>query len=634
MNRRALAVLILLVAAPLAAQERIVDYDAVVQIRSDAALIVTETIEVVSEGDAIRRGIYRDFPTMYRDALGNRVRVPFEVLGITRDGTREPWHTEEVAGGTRVYIGAANVLLEPGTHTYEIRYRTDRQLGFFEEYDELYWNVTGNDWAFPIRRVRAEVRLPEPVPADRLSLAAYVGERGDVGRDWTVEVPSPGVAVFTTDRVLRPQEGLTIAVGFPKGIVEAPTALERGAAFAHANRGAIVGLIGLLATLCWYGWAWNRVGRDPAPGAIYPRYEAPEGYSPGMLRYVWRMGHDRTATAAAIVSMAVAGALKLDKHDDDWAVVRADREPSASTEAALHEALFADGEELVFESSEHARVGKALKRHERSLNARLERDYFRLNRTWWVPGLLVSLASALALVLLSPGESPGIGPFLAVFALIWNGVTLVMIGALMRSWRDRAGLAARLSTLLGALFMLPFPLVGLGLIGMFGWQVGVLPALILVLHVVVTVLFYQLMKAPTLRGRRLLDAIEGLRLYLDIAERDDLERLHGGRRPVTIEEFERLLPYAVALDCADTWARRFESAIQRAERDGTLQGRPWYSPSMRTGDAFSARNIGSALASGLAGGISGAASPPGSSSGSGGGGFSGGGGGGGGGGGW
>ncbi|HKL51203.1 MAG TPA: hypothetical protein VJ908_08550, partial [Wenzhouxiangellaceae bacterium] len=170
--------------------------------------------------------------------------------------------------------------------------------------------------------------------------------------------------------------------------------------------------------------------------------------------------------------------------------------------------------------------------------------------------------------------------------------------------------------------------------GVFGWQVGAIPLLILIAHLVLTATFYQLMKAPTERGRELLDAIQGLQLYLNIAEREDLERRHGGERPVTLEEFERLLPYAIALDSAETWGKRFETAIRLAEADGSIRSRSWYSPSMTTGAGLSGAAISKSLAGGLSNGISGSASPPGSSSGGGGGGSSGGGGGGGGGGGW
>ncbi|MBL37815.1 MAG: hypothetical protein CMP07_05340 [Xanthomonadales bacterium] len=628
-----LATLMILLAGVSVADERIGRFASEITIQPDGSLFVAETIDVRAEGRQIRRGIYRDFPTVYRDALGNRVTVPFDVVTVTRDGQREPWHTEGVTGGTRLYIGDANTFLEPGNYSYRIEYTTDRQLGHFETHDELYWNVTGNDWAFPIDAVEATVRLPGDVDRHALRIDAYLGEAGAQGSEWTANVPNRNSVVFESRRTLQPYEGLTVAVGFPKGLVPEPTAIELGRRMMADNRGAIVGLIGLLAVIGWQAWAWNRVGRDPLPGAIYPRYEAPEGYSPGMLRYVLKFGYDKTATAAALVHMAVPGHVKLDKPGKHYVVRRGEGEPTSRTERALFKALFAGGDELTFEQSRHARVGKAVKAHEKALRSKMESHYFRHNRKWWIPGLLIAIVSVLLMTLLTKTPEPGLAPFLAIFAVIWNGFVSIVVAGLVKGWRQATGLAI-IPLLFASLFIVPFVIAGLAVLGVFGWQVGAIPLLILVAHLVLTVTFYQLMKAPTERGRELLDAIQGLQLYLHIAEREDIERRHGGERPVTLEEFERLLPYAIALDSAETWAKRFEDAIRRAEIDGSIRSRSWYSPSMTTGKGFSGAAISSALAGGLSSGISGSASPPGSSSGGGGGGSSGGGGGGGGGGGW
>lgn len=143
-----------------AAQERILLYASDVTINADGSLDVIETIRVNAEGNQIRRGIFRDFPLRVEDPDGREVLVGFEVTGVTRNGRPEPYRVERSGRVARTYIGQSEVWLEPGVHTYELSYRTDRQLRFFADYDELFWNVTGNAWAFPIERARATVRLP------------------------------------------------------------------------------------------------------------------------------------------------------------------------------------------------------------------------------------------------------------------------------------------------------------------------------------------------------------------------------------------------------------------------------------------------------------------------------------------
>ena len=181
-----LIVVVLLIAATGAcADERILDYHSEIAIAADASMTVSETIRVRAEGSRIRRGIYRDFPTAYRDRSGRRVNVVFDPLDVSRDGAPEPWHAEPFANGVRVYFGNADVLLDPGEHTYVFRYRTARQLRFFDDHDELYWNVTGNGWDFSIDRASARVSLPAAAGPAAMKVEAYTGEQGSTARDAT-----------------------------------------------------------------------------------------------------------------------------------------------------------------------------------------------------------------------------------------------------------------------------------------------------------------------------------------------------------------------------------------------------------------------------------------------------------------
>mgnify|MGYP001822670256 FL=1 len=156
-----------------APKERIVDFDSRIQIFADGHLIVTETIKVISAGDMIKHGIYRDFPTRYENRNGRQIEVGFSVLNVTRDGMAESYHTKPLSNGIRIYMGKRDAFISPGRHTFTLTYRTDRQLGFFDEHDELYWNVTGNGWSFQIDQARAEVILPARI--EPLKSTAYTG---------------------------------------------------------------------------------------------------------------------------------------------------------------------------------------------------------------------------------------------------------------------------------------------------------------------------------------------------------------------------------------------------------------------------------------------------------------------------
>jgi len=222
MVRITVALLLLLAdVAPAAAAERILLFISDIMVESNGDLSVTETIRVEAEGRDIRHGIVRDFPTSYVDRDGARVDVGFDVQGVTRDGSPQAWSGEQLTNGIRLRIGNADQLLAPGQHDYVIRYRTNRQIGFFGDYDELYWNVTGSGWTLAIDQAEARITLPQAVSF--LQSALYTGSQGARGGDAELLEQRPGRIVFRTTRPLPPRNGLTVAVRWQKGVVEKPT---------------------------------------------------------------------------------------------------------------------------------------------------------------------------------------------------------------------------------------------------------------------------------------------------------------------------------------------------------------------------------------------------------------------------
>jgi uncharacterized membrane protein len=155
------------------AQERILSYHSDINVSADASMTVKDTIQVISAGQQISHGIYRDFPIAYRDRLGHRYNVAFDLLEVTRDGQSESSSIQRGGNGLRIYIGKQDVLVPPGVHTYTITYKTERQLGFFNDHDELYWNVTGQAWVFPIDSVTTTVKLPGNIPNDKITVSIH-----------------------------------------------------------------------------------------------------------------------------------------------------------------------------------------------------------------------------------------------------------------------------------------------------------------------------------------------------------------------------------------------------------------------------------------------------------------------------
>jgi hypothetical protein len=329
------------IAQPLAAQERILSYDTEIDVRADGSIEVAEHIRVRAEGSEIRRGIYRDIPTRYRDRFGNRVRADIEVLGVERNGAPEAWFTEGRSNGVRINTGGDDFLPAlPADYTFTIRYRATRQLGYFDEHDELYWNAIGTGFIFAIESGSVVVRLPAAVPAERLGAEGYTGPQGAQGAAYTAAA-ADGSAHYRLTQRLDPYHGFTIVLTFPKGLVPEPTRAQRREWFLADNAGVLVALLGLLGMLLFCAMAWWRVGRDPRRGVIVPRYEPPAQHTPAALRFMRRMDYDMRCFSADLLGLAVAGHVHIhrdkQRFSEKWRVER--RGPAATAAATASAAV-------------------------------------------------------------------------------------------------------------------------------------------------------------------------------------------------------------------------------------------------------------------------------------------------------
>ncbi len=627
MIRLCLILVLGLCLVPAAADERILAFHSEIAIAADGTMTVAETIRVRAEGQRIQRGIYRDFPTDYRDRHGNRVKVLFEPLGVSRDGAPENWHAQRQANGMRIYFGDENVYLSSGEYEYVFRYRTARQLGFFDAHDELYWNVTGNGWDFVIEKAGADVRLPDAVPRERITVEGYTGIQGSTARGYTAGVERDGIARIEATGPLMPNEGLTVVVGFPKGFVIAPDARQRLAWFAADNRREAVLAVGLVVLVGFLWLQWLRVGRDPVGGAIFPQYDPPRGLSPAAARFVRRMAYDDRCFAADAVELGVRGAWRISSNSkSEYTIERLGAVPDDVPDSVrvLDEKLLGKRDRIVLDQVNHSTIGPARRAHEQHLEQNLAKANFRRNNGIGCLGGLIGIATVVAAIMSDPlGTSEReIVPLIALMVLS------SAFAGVLANWitHAREGTSGIGPIILSVVLFIPTAVAGWFL----ATASSVLFAVLVALLSGIQVPFSLWMRAPTVAGRKLLDQIEGLRLYLGVAERDDLARAKAP--PMDIDEYQRLLPYALALDVERTWGDRLASAIGPAAMAAAAGGMAWYHAPGNKG--FDASSFGSSLGSSLSGAISASSSPPGSSSGGGGGGSSGGGGGGGGGGGW
>lgn len=551
---------------------RIASLTAEIVVQRNGDLLVTEEIDllIVSGGSA---GSLRRTFVLARSAFwGGARRVDIEVLDVTRDGERASYVLEKSFDALHLDIRREGAVLEEeGLHRFRITYRTSGELRFLTQIDRLRWSVAGWDSRFPIDRVAIRLSPPQGTPQP-VDVTALVGDPRKSGGDVISGSMPDGSLVFVTMQRTWPSAGLNFSVSWPKGAFQAPSLETRlGKAF-EDNRGLLVMLVGLSLVWAYYLWQWRRIGRKSlGRGVVVPLFEPPEGLSPAAVGYIWHQSQGRLfdpvkAFAVMVASLAVKGWITVEKRhkhfqlqgrasidlDEAYAVL-------PEEEARALEALFPpeSGPLIVNQGyAPHAvkMVGKVLS----SLEAKCEREYLGFHRGVWSVGWALAGLTYATGVFLQTGQASYVvmlggfivavisAPFASFFSII-KGVFLYR----RFLWPEK---------LMDFFWPLLVIIVSTFLVSeilyIFGWLIGVL--FIAVLYLLVS--FRRVLRGPTLVGRRLLDGIEGYRLYLAIAEKERLSLLARETASI-LESVERHQPYAMALDIEQEWTLRFGGVI-------------------------------------------------------------------------
>jgi uncharacterized membrane protein YgcG len=688
-------------------RERILSFQATVRVQPNSTLDVEETIRVRASGAQVKHGILRDFPTRYADGTGAFHIVGFQVKSVLRDGKPEPYSVGPWQNGQRVKIGRRDVDLAPGEHTFVITYKTDHQLGFFPDHDELYWNVTGF-WQFEIEKATAQVGLPEGVPPGKIRVTAYTGPQGNRGTAWVAKVTRSGTAGFATTAPLKPNEGLTIVVGWPKGFVSPPppgteSALQPpspspGPAFelkpgwwkvnVIRDAGGITMASAALGLLFIYLAAWWIVGRDPAGRSVTILYEPPEHLSPAAMRYLRILQADPKTFTSAVLSLASKKYLTIKKEDSGYALTRTGQQPDpklSADEGAITDRLFTDDEAAKRAKEQYKaqmqdltalalfvgglaamavpdddgdttrlrpsspRIRGCFQALQDALKASFPPGSIMKTHLGFVLfGALYTVAATIASLYIYPealAQDHWDGAPLAIIFMVFNIASVMALSdrlaALLpiESFAPARSTGMKVANAIGAVIAAAFAIVTGWVVAMatsLEWAAG-FAAMWLGLG-----MFQRLLKAPTEIGQKFWDEIEGFRRFLSEVDQERLNRMNPPQKTPAL--FERMLPYAVALDCENAWAKQFENVLAMAaatQGPGATSASlapAWYS-GPRDGIA-DLTSFTSSLSSSFNNAIASSTEAPGSSSGfggsssGGGGGSSGGGGGGGGGGGW
>jgi uncharacterized membrane protein YgcG len=558
-------------------------FDVAISVNQDSTMTVREKLQV-DFGTQQHHGIFRDIPVVYEwDQHSNRV-YDLTVNSVT-DGAGNDWaySVSDIGADKEIKIGDPNKTLS-GRQTYVVAYTVAGALNAFGDHDELYWNVTGQQWAVPITEASATVAIP----ANGLAwINCFQGRTGS--RDACRSASTPSQAQFGATRALSPGEQLTVVVGMAKGVAGniAPILRAKPRTFLEffsVEPVTVAGAVLLfLLGAAWLGrMVWRR-GRDMEyasayystkyptervrplfrPEAIVPEYQPPDNLRPAQLGLILDESADTKDVTATIVDLAVRGYLvikdvKNGKHDWELVQMKDMATGLLPYEAVIFYGLFDGKTKQTRLSTIQGKFRSKLEIAETMLyedSVRLRwftRNPQSTRVTWVLLGLLVVVAGAAA--------AWGLGA-LAGWGLV--GIAIILVGALMIATNS-------------------------------------------------------LMPRRTGLGTNLFRKTLGFRVYMNAAEKDRQAFAEKA------EIFTRYLPYAIVFGCVHRWAKAFEGIDTKAAMSTWYQGQGVFTPVLF---ASSLEGFSDSMSTTIA-------ATPGGSGGSGGGGFSGGGGGGGGGGAW
>ncbi|MGI6075393.1 MAG: DUF2207 domain-containing protein, partial [Pyramidobacter sp.] len=546
----AAAVALFLAAAPASAlpAECILSFNADAEIGRDASMTVTETLRFTAAGVDIVHGLIRSIPVRYRNAAGQGVTVGLRVLSAELDGAAAPWKESREGRNTAIRIGSGAKALSVGKHTLKLTYKTDKQIGFFDDHDELYWNVNGTEWDFPILKTTFRLKLPGKSWGEGFErIAWYAGPLGSTDRSRAVKNPDNSI---TASR-LSPGENLTVVYGWSKGIVTppVPSFSEKLLAVVGAHAEALSALLIWLGTAAGAALLMKRLRRAARENAfaVVPLFHEPAGLSPSLARWIARGEGDAKSLTSELIAMAIQGLFTIDGNaKEGYSLERGDGDKSADRplREKIYRALFPAGSPrtLRLEKSQRSAFSKALscvtsdvKRRSKALRSK-ERPL----RPVFAAPMVAAVASA-ALASLSDADPDIVSA--SMLCLMLNLVSLFASGK--RSPRKKNILLHSLSSCAPLLPVLAVMAAS----GSFGHNPELtLPCVALS----ITGLLLQERLIPwTDEGRKAVAQTRGLEMFITAAGKDRLETLNAPDDSPAL--FEELLPYAVALDCAKTW---------------------------------------------------------------------------------
>lgn len=325
------------------------EFNSNISIEKSGKVNVKENISV-DFNSLEKHGIYRDIPLIYKQA-GTKLYTKINVLKVERNNNSEKYNLSNNGNNLRIRVGNPDLTIS-GPQKYLIEYEAIGVISSYKDFDEFYWNVTGNDWEADIESAGATIILPEN---SVLKAACYEGPIGS--KESCSLNKNSSSATFHSTRILYSGEGLTVAVGFKKGIIPI---LSSKTFYNNLQEIPIVWdvilfFIPLIACFYFMYRKWAKNGRDLITSkydTIVVEYTPPENLRPAVIGVLIDEKADTKDVTSTIIDLAARGFLTIKEIKKKWVFGKNDYELTRKSkdtktllgyESLLLDKLFDDG---------------------------------------------------------------------------------------------------------------------------------------------------------------------------------------------------------------------------------------------------------------------------------------------------
>jgi len=396
-------------------KERIKNFTSEIYLQANGKVQVSEEITVDSQGYGIRRGIVRLIPTKSKNFLDFSDKIQIKVLEIYRNGVKEEYRIVETGHGIEIHIGSNVKLLENGEHTFRIIYEVDQVIRGTNNYDELYWNVTGNSWVFPIDHAQAIIHIPPD--GEPLSIEAYTGKYGDTNQDFHVERDKNSIR-FKTTKPLQKNTGLTIYISWPSGYVasykQSPVSIFLKELTPY---GLFICLIFLIIITNFFFFilklimTYSQTRKDKKFS-----HSPPENLSPGEISFLYHMEFRNEALISTILDLHIRGLIKINREDGEYYKItkmHKNTNTCSDIDTFILNELFKDSNCIVVNKNGRATLQEVLINFNIKLKSYHKKKFYNLIALKILFEIIL-LAVFLPLIISSQAALPYLGPYLCV----------------------------------------------------------------------------------------------------------------------------------------------------------------------------------------------------------------------------